>query len=104
MAITIADITGAPANLAVESASNASAAAARVQSAQDAGRAAALPSDATSLSPLSTMLTSATQAASAQQSLRSDLVASLKAQIANGSYRPDPDAVAARVAAALKVS
>jgi anti-sigma28 factor (negative regulator of flagellin synthesis) len=105
MASTIADITAATAaSVAVENASSTAAVAARVQSAQDAAKVEAPPKDAASFSPLSAMLTSATQAASAQQSIRTNLVAMLKSQIADGSHRPDPDAVAARVAAALKVS
>ena len=71
------------------------------QSASD--RAASPPaSDTTDLSNLGNFIADAAKAASAQSSIRPELVASLKAQIAAGTYRPDPDEVAARVAAALK--
>jgi flagellar biosynthesis anti-sigma factor FlgM len=59
-------------------------------------------SDATSLSSLGSFIATAAKRASGQSSTRSDLVASLRAQIASGTYHPDPNAVAARVAAALK--
>jgi flagellar biosynthesis anti-sigma factor FlgM len=59
-------------------------------------------SDATNLSSLGSFIATAAKRASGQSSMRSDLVASLKAQIASGAYHPDPNAVAARVAAALK--
>lgn len=58
-------------------------------------------SDATNLSKLGNIIASAAKAAGSQSSIRSGLVASLKAQIAAGTYHPDPDEVAARVAAAL---
>jgi hypothetical protein len=60
------------------------------------------PTDATDLSALGSLLGSAVKLASAQTSFRAGLVSSLKAQIAAGSYRPDPDMVAARVAAGIK--
>jgi|ERR1700683_2268231 flagellar biosynthesis anti-sigma factor FlgM len=59
-------------------------------------------SDATNLSSLGNFIATAAKRASEQSSMRSDLVASLKAQIASGTYHPDPNAVVARVAAALK--
>jgi flagellar biosynthesis anti-sigma factor FlgM len=59
-------------------------------------------SDATNLSSLGSFIATAAKRASGQSSMRSDVVASLKAQIASGTYHPDPNAVAARVAAALK--
>jgi flagellar biosynthesis anti-sigma factor FlgM len=59
-------------------------------------------SDATNLSSLGNFIATAAKRASGQSSMRSDLVASLKAQIASGTYHPDPNAVAARIAAALK--
>jgi anti-sigma28 factor (negative regulator of flagellin synthesis) len=53
------------------------------------------------LSALGNFIGTAAKAAMAQNSFRADLVASLKAQIAAGTYHPDPDEVAARVAAAI---
>ena len=58
--------------------------------------------DSTNLSTLGNFISTAIKRASTQSSMRSDLVASLKARIASGTYNPDPNAVAARVAAALK--
>jgi negative regulator of flagellin synthesis FlgM len=58
-------------------------------------------SDATNLSSLGNLIATAAKRASGQSSMRSDLVASLKAQIAAGTYNPDPNEVAARVAAAI---
>lgn len=57
--------------------------------------------DATDLSTLAAFIANAAKAASSQSSIRTDLVASLKAQIAAGTYHPDPDEVAAVVAAAI---
>ena len=62
-----------------------------------------LISDATDLSSLGDFVKSVVLAAQAQNSVRPDLVASLKSQIATGTYHPEPDAVAAQVAAALRV-
>lgn len=59
-------------------------------------------SDSTSLSNLGNFIATAAKLAGAQSSIRPEVVASLKAQIAAGTYHPDPDEVAARVAAALK--
>ena len=58
--------------------------------------------DTTSLSNLGNLIARSARLAGAQRSIRPELVASLKAQIAAGTYHPDPDEVAARVAAALK--
>jgi len=60
------------------------------------------PSDTTDLSDLGSFIATAAKQAGAQSSIRPDLVASLKAQLAAGTYHPDPDEVAARVAAAIK--
>jgi flagellar biosynthesis anti-sigma factor FlgM len=62
----------------------------------------ALPTDAASLSPLGGALGSATRAAASLGSFRPELVAAIKSKIAAGSYKPDPNAVASRVALALK--
>lgn len=59
-------------------------------------------SDATNLSSLGNFIATAVQLAATQSSIRPEVVASLKAQIAAGTYSPDPDEVAASVAAALK--
>jgi len=59
-------------------------------------------SDATDLSTLGNFVKSTTVAASSRSSFRPELVASLKSQIAAGDYHPDPSAVAARVAAAIR--
>jgi len=59
------------------------------------------PSVATDLSDLGNFIMSTAKQASAQRSIRADLVTSLKSQIAAGTYRPDPNEVAARVAAAI---
>jgi len=59
-------------------------------------------SDATELSNLGNFIARAAKLAGAQGSIRPEVVAALKAQIAAGTYRPDPDEVASRVAAALK--
>ncbi len=60
------------------------------------------PGDRADLSALGKLIGTAAKAAIAQNSFRADLVASLKAQIAAGAYHPDPDEVAARVAAAIR--
>ena len=59
-------------------------------------------SDATSLSNLGSFIATAARRAGAQGSVRPEVVASLKAQIAAGTYHPDPDEVASRVAVALR--
>ena len=59
--------------------------------------------DSTSLSNLGGFIATAVKRAGVQTSIRPELVASLKAQIAAGTYHPDPDEVAARVVAALKL-
>jgi hypothetical protein len=59
--------------------------------------------DATSLSNLGSFIATAAKRAGGHTSIRPEIVASLKAQIAAGIYHPDPDEVAARVAAALKL-
>jgi flagellar biosynthesis anti-sigma factor FlgM len=71
---------------------------------QSAGDSAASQpaTDTTDLSSLGSFIAGAAKAANAQSSIRTGLVASLKAQIASGTYRPDPNEVAARVAAALR--
>jgi anti-sigma28 factor (negative regulator of flagellin synthesis) len=61
-----------------------------------------LAGDATVLSNLGTFIATAARTASLRSSIRPDLVASLKAQLAAGTYHPDPDEVAARVVAAIK--
>jgi anti-sigma28 factor (negative regulator of flagellin synthesis) len=58
--------------------------------------------DATDLSNLGNLIATAAMRAGAQPSIRSGLVASLNAQIAAGTYNPDLNHVAARVAAAIK--
>jgi flagellar biosynthesis anti-sigma factor FlgM len=58
--------------------------------------------DAASLSSLGSFIATVAKLAGSQSSIRPDKVAFLKAQISSGTYQPDPDAVAARVAAALK--
>jgi|SRR5580698_3372352 negative regulator of flagellin synthesis FlgM len=58
--------------------------------------------DATDLSNLGNLIATAAKRAGTQPSIRSGLVASLKAQIAAGTYNPDLNQVAARVAAAIK--
>jgi anti-sigma28 factor (negative regulator of flagellin synthesis) len=57
---------------------------------------------ATDLSNLGTMVATAAKRAIASSAIRPEVVASLKAKIAAGTYHPDPDAVAARVAAAIR--
>lgn len=59
------------------------------------------PGVATDLSDLGTFISSTAKQASARSSIRVDLVSSLKAQIEAGTYRPDLNEVAARVAAAI---
>ena len=59
-------------------------------------------SDTTDLSDLGSFIATAAKQAGAQSSIRPDVVASLKAQLAAGTYHPDLDEVAARVAAAIK--
>lgn len=58
--------------------------------------------DKTSLSTLGDAVSTAARSAAAQSSFRPELVASIKSQIAAGTYNPDPTAVANNVAAALK--
>jgi flagellar biosynthesis anti-sigma factor FlgM len=59
-------------------------------------------SDSTSLSNLGNFIATAAKLAGAQSSIRPEVVASLKAQIAAGTYHPEPDEVAASVAVALR--
>ena len=59
-------------------------------------------SDTIDLSNLGSFIATAAKQAGAHSSIRPELVASLKAQIAAGNYHPDPDEVASRVAAAIK--
>lgn len=59
-------------------------------------------SDATSLSNLGSFIATAARRAGGQGSVRPEVVASLRAQIAAGTYQPDPDEVASRVAVALR--
>jgi anti-sigma28 factor (negative regulator of flagellin synthesis) len=76
-----------------------------VQNASQSAEVASLPSqvtDATDLSNLGNLIATAAKRAGGQSSIRSGLVASLKAQISAGTYNPDPNQVAARVAAAIK--
>ncbi len=61
-------------------------------------------SDSTSVSTLGGALAAAAAKASASSNIRTDLVASLRAQIATATYQPDPMAVAAKVAKALRSS
>jgi flagellar biosynthesis anti-sigma factor FlgM len=60
--------------------------------------------DSTSVSSLGGALGAAAAKASASSNIRTDLVASLRAQITSGMYHPDPSAVAAKVAGALRAS
>lgn len=101
MANPIRDIGVQQSELAVETASAASARAVR----RDPQGASVEPtiqpvSDSTSLSPLGGLVGSAKSIS--VQSFRADLVARLKAQVASGTYRPDPNLVAERVSAAVK--
>jgi flagellar biosynthesis anti-sigma factor FlgM len=68
--------------------------------AADSSTSASQASDATELSNVATIIAASRQAA-AQPAIRSQLVASLRAQIASGTYHPDPNDVAARVAEAI---
>lgn len=56
----------------------------------------------TTLTSLGSVLGAANKAASSLSSFRAGLVAALKTGIASGTYRPNPDGVARRVAAALR--
>lgn len=56
----------------------------------------------TTLTSLGSVLGAANKAASSLSSFRGGLVAALKTGIESGTYRPNPDGVARRVAAALK--
>ena len=58
-------------------------------------------SDATEFSNVATVIAASRQAAT-RPAVRTELVNSLRAQIASGTYRPDPDLVAARVAAGIR--
>jgi len=58
--------------------------------------------DAPELSDLGALVATVAKRAGTQGSIRSDLVASLRAQISAGTYNPDPDEVAASVAAAMR--
>jgi len=62
----------------------------------------AVESDATSLSSLGSFIARMSALAAGQSSIRPEVVASLKSQIAAGTYKPDLNEVAARLAAALK--
>jgi flagellar biosynthesis anti-sigma factor FlgM len=58
--------------------------------------------DTTSLSNLGNFIATAVRRAGGQSSIRPEVVASLKAEIAAGTYHPDPNEVAASVAASLR--
>src|SRR5262245_23861140 len=60
----------------------------------------AQPAADAELSTLSAVARNAAKLASSMTSYRADLVSKLKTQIAEGTYRPDPQAVAGRIAAA----
>jgi anti-sigma28 factor (negative regulator of flagellin synthesis) len=96
MASTIADITTTPVNIAIEKAASASAYDPRKMRSHWMRRRTTRPTfrrSARCSRPLR-------KPRRRSKSVCSDLVASLKSQIASGAYRPDPDAVAA----VLKVS
>jgi flagellar biosynthesis anti-sigma factor FlgM len=59
-------------------------------------------SDLTNLSAVAGVLGAAAKTASSLSPIRAGLVARIKQQIASGTYRPNPNAVAARVALALR--
>lgn len=58
--------------------------------------------DATNLSSLGSFIATVAKLAGPQGSIRPEVVAALKERIAAGTYRPDPDEVAARIEDALK--
>lgn len=98
----IRDIGVLPADLTVESATAASTRAVRPDAQTASAERAAQPlSDSTRLTPLGGLLGPARQTAGSIESFRPDVVASVKQQVASGTYRPDPNLVAQRVAAAL---
>jgi negative regulator of flagellin synthesis FlgM len=101
MANSITSIGGSSPNNQVDLLETTRATQQSVQGTQSSTAIAPQAGDATNLSSLGNLIATAVKHASGQSSMRSDLVASLKAQIAAGTYNPDPNEVAARVAAAI---
>ena len=58
--------------------------------------------DSTDLTGLASVLSSSARTAASIPAVRTDVVERIRAQIDSGTYQPDPDAVAARVASALR--
>jgi len=69
-------------------------------SAEGAVSTPAQTSDSTELSNIAAII-AASRLAGTQPMIRTELITSLRAQIASGTYRPDSDEVAARIAAAI---
>jgi flagellar biosynthesis anti-sigma factor FlgM len=67
-----------------------------------ASETSATPTDSTSISSIGNLLSGVTQSARAQQSVRPDVVARIKSQLAAGTYKPDATAVAASVYRAIR--
>jgi flagellar biosynthesis anti-sigma factor FlgM len=99
---SIQDKIGLPDPLAIEPAGKTAPTTGGPGNLQQSAESAAPVTDTTSLSKLGDTLSTAARSAASQSSFRPELVASIKSQIAAGTYNPDPTAVANSIAAALK--
>jgi flagellar biosynthesis anti-sigma factor FlgM len=88
-------------NVEVEAPSSAGSTAATNTSTSTSGIDRSTADDSADLSPLADLMQTAAVQAGSISSFRSGLVGQLKAAIADGSYNPDPNLVAARIAAVL---
>lgn len=103
MANSIRDIPGASTNPIVASDVGATASGRRTDVRRpEPPDQVALDTVTTTLTSLGSVLGAANKAASKLSSFRVGLVAALRTGIASGTYRPDPNSVARRVAAALR--
>ncbi len=102
MANTIRDIVSSAADIGLATPAGSSAAARDTTSSATIEPVPSVGGDKTTLSPLGGLFSSSLRSASAMSSFRAGRVAELKAAVANGTYKPDLDKVAERVAQALK--
>jgi len=101
---SVSDVTSASAAAIEQVDASAGAQDLRAQTVTPVNEQPPAPADATSLSPLTNFLGTAISGAQSQSSVRPDLVAQLRAQLAAGTYQPDKTAVAASVYRAIKAN
>jgi len=101
MSNSIREMNGALASVPIETAGTAGSGTS-AQGGKPTADAAAPVGDAANLSPLGDLLGAATHAAASLKSFQPELVAAIKSKIAAGTYQADPNAVASRVAGALR--